>query len=72
MRLYIKAKPSAPCESVEKIDETHYIVAVTEPPVQGRANRAIIAALANHFNVSTSHVNIVSGHTSRQKVMEIM
>lgn len=44
MRIFVKAKPSASHESVEKIDETHYEVAVTEPPIQGRANRAIIGA----------------------------
>ncbi|MBI4225239.1 MAG: DUF167 domain-containing protein [Candidatus Sungbacteria bacterium] len=71
MRIFVAAKPGAKEERVEKIDETHFTVAVKEPPVQGKANRAIIKALAAYFNVPAWRVSIVSGHTSRQKVIEI-
>ena len=50
---------------------TEFIVSVKEPPVHGLANKAIIRALANHFNVAQSRIRIVSGHTSRQKVVEV-
>lgn len=68
----MQAKPSSREERVEKTDEAHFVVAVKEPPVEGRANAAIIRALAEHFGVATSCVRIVSGHTSRQKVVEII
>ncbi|MDP2705675.1 MAG: DUF167 domain-containing protein [bacterium] len=71
MRIFVSAKPAAREESIEKIDETHFVVAVKEPPIQGRANQAIIRALAEYFNVSSSQIAIVSGWTSRQKVIEI-
>ena len=71
MRIFVKAKPSASSERVEKIDETHYIVVVTEPPVQGRANSAIQKALANYLNVTPSQVRLVSGFSSRNKTFEI-
>jgi len=66
-RLIIRAKPSASDDAVIEISETEYIVSTTQPPLQGRANRAIIQLLADHLGVAASQVNIVSGRTSRTK-----
>ncbi|MDP1688623.1 MAG: DUF167 domain-containing protein [bacterium] len=71
MRISVKAKPNAFENKVEKIDDQNYIVSVTEPPVQGKANRAIIEELSNYFSTSISNVNIISGRTSRNKIIEI-
>lgn len=71
MTITVHAKPSAREEKVEKISETEYRVSVKEPPVQGRANAAIIKALAGYFGVSPSQVQIVHGHTSRTKIIAI-
>jgi uncharacterized protein (TIGR00251 family) len=37
------------------------------PPVEGKANRALQEFLAGRLGVSRSAVEILSGHTSRQK-----
>jgi len=71
VKLSITAKPLSKEERVEKIDDAHYTVAVKEPPIQGRANAAIIRALAEHFQVAPSRVRIVMGHTSRQKIVDV-
>jgi len=72
MRINIKARPGAKEEKVEKISDTEFVVSVKEPPVQGKANRAIINALAMYFGVGSVKVKIVSGWTLRQKVVEIL
>ncbi len=72
MRIMVKAKPNAKEEKVEKISDTEFIVSVKEPPVKGLANKAIIRTLADYFNVVQVRVRIVSGYTSRQKVVEIL
>ena len=71
MKIFVKAKPGARKEFVEKIDETNFVVAVKEPAKEGRANWAIERALAQHFKVSPSQVRIISGQKSRQKLVEI-
>lgn len=71
MKIFVKAKPGSKEEKVEKLDETHYKVSVKEPPVQGEANAAIIRALAEYFGISPLKVKIISGHTSRKKIIEI-
>lgn len=71
MRISVKAKAGAKKEFVEKISETEFIVSVKEPPVDGRANWAIARALAGYFDISPSRINIASGHSSKNKIVEI-
>lgn len=71
MKIFVKARPSAREEKVEKIDEQNYVVSVKEPPVRGKANNAIRNALAVYFKTGSSCVKITSGHTSRNKIIEI-
>lgn len=71
MKIYIKVKPKSKKEFVKKIDDTHYVVAVSEPPVDGKANNAVIDMLAEFFHKPKSQIFIVSGKSSRQKIMEI-
>lgn len=72
MKLFVAAKPRAKEEKVKKIDNTHFVVATKEPPIQGRANRAIIKILADYLNIAPSRLQIVSGHASRQKIVELL
>ncbi|MEK7147004.1 MAG: DUF167 domain-containing protein [Patescibacteria group bacterium] len=71
MQIFVKAKPNAKKESVEKIDGAHFIVAVKEPPRKGRVNEAIRKVLAEYFGIAVSRVHLVSGFSSRQKKFEI-
>ena len=72
MKIFVKAKPFAKEEKIEKISETNFVVWVKEPPIKGKANRAVVKALALHFNVAPSRVNLVSGSSSRQKIFEVL
>ena len=46
-------------------------VAVTAPPVDGRANAAVVEALAEAFGVRRADVSIVRGETGRRKTVRI-
>lgn len=71
MKIYIKAKTNAREEKIEKISKNRFKISVKESPVQGKANIAIVKALAKYFNVSPSAIRIVAGGTSRNKIVEI-
>jgi uncharacterized protein (TIGR00251 family) len=43
-------------------------IAVQAPPVEGRANEALIAFLAEMFSIPKSAVELVSGELARNKV----
>lgn len=72
MRINIKAKPGAREEKIEKIDDLNYIVSVKELPIKGKANDAIRNALAVYFKTGSSKVKIISGYSSRNKIIEII
>jgi len=46
-------------------------VYVSEPPLEGKANKAIIRALAEYYGVTKSSVRIVSGEHSKTKLIEV-
>jgi len=78
MKISVRAKPGAKTPRVEEVTglfknaaERQFVVAVKEPAKEGKANRAIERALAEYFSVPPSQVRIVSGQTSRDKVVEI-
>ncbi|PJA37619.1 hypothetical protein CO181_02780, partial [candidate division WWE3 bacterium CG_4_9_14_3_um_filter_43_9] len=49
MKIFVKAKPRAKNEKIEKIGEDCFKVSVKEPPEEGKANQAIVKALAEYF-----------------------
>jgi uncharacterized protein (TIGR00251 family) len=46
-------------------------LALTAPPVDGRANEACTAFFAELLNVPRSSVTIAAGHSSRNKVIRV-
>ena len=46
-------------------------LALTAPPLEGRANAAVIEFFAELFQIPRSSVTIASGETSRNKVVRI-
>lgn len=47
------------------------VVAVTAPAVDGRANDAVVRALADALGVPPRDVEIVRGHTARTKIVAV-
>ena len=71
MKISVKAKPGAREESVERVDDSNYVVSVKEQPEKGKANNAIRNALAVYFKTGSANVKIISGFSSRNKIIEI-
>ena len=46
-------------------------LALTAPPIEGRANEACIAFLAELLNVPRSSITIASGQNSRRKLIRV-
>jgi hypothetical protein len=71
MRIFVKVKSRAKKQTVEKVDDSHFIVSTFAIPQKGEANEAVIRLLAGHFDVAPSRVCLVSGMSAKQKVFEI-
>ena len=71
-KIFVKANPNSKKEFVKKISETNFVVAVKELPIKGKANQAIVKALADFMGIAPSRLKIISGAASRQKIIEII
>jgi uncharacterized protein (TIGR00251 family) len=70
MKIQVKVKPSSRTEELGREGDS-FMVKVKEPPQEGKANRAVIKLLAQHFGVPQSQIKILSGFRSRNKVIEV-
>jgi uncharacterized protein (TIGR00251 family) len=70
MKIQVKVKPNSRTEEVSQESDS-FIVKVKEPAREGKANQAVIKLLAEHFGVPKSRVTILSGFSSKNKVVEV-
>jgi uncharacterized protein len=68
--LTVRVRPRARTERLEW-DGSMLQLWVREPPADGRANAAVIRAVARWADVAPSQVRIVSGAAARNKLVEI-
>ncbi len=70
MKIDVKVVPNAKKEIVKKEGEI-WKVYLRVPPIEGKANKALIGLLADHFNVRKSQIEITKGLQSRNKTITI-
>ncbi|MDH5684136.1 MAG: DUF167 domain-containing protein [candidate division WOR-3 bacterium] len=70
MKIIIKVKPNSRAEKIEKT-ANGYLVYVKEPPIENKANQAVIKLLADYFKIPKSQISILSGLKSKQKIVEL-
>jgi uncharacterized protein (TIGR00251 family) len=70
-RINIYVQPRASKTMVAGMHDGCVKVRLAAPPVDGAANAALIEFVADSLRVAKSRVRIVSGQTSRRKVVEV-
>ena len=68
----VRIQPRASKNSISRMEGGSFKIRLTAPPVDGAANEALIGYLAKALAVSKSSVEIVSGHTAREKRIRII
>lgn len=71
MKISVKVKPNSKNESVKEVSKNNYIISVNSPPEDGKANKAVVKILAKYLNIKQWQIEIISGHTSKQKLINI-
>lgn len=70
--LAVRAQPGAKKTAIVGVygegDAAQLKIAVQAPPVEGRANEALVAFLAEAFDIPKRSVELVNGELSRSKV----
>jgi uncharacterized protein (TIGR00251 family) len=67
----LRVQPRASRNAVAGVMGDAIKLAITAPPVDGKANQAVVEYLAELLKVSKSSVTIVSGETGRNKLVAI-
>lgn len=67
----VRAHPGAKKSAITGLHGAALKVSLTTPPVEGRANDALIAFLADLLGVSRASITIASGRSSRNKVIRV-
>lgn len=70
--LSLRIQPRASKNEIIQREGGKIKVRLTAPPVDGAANEALILFLSDVLGVTRSHVEIMSGLTSREKIIRIM
>jgi len=71
MRILVKVKINSRTESIVQEGDV-FIVRVSEPPREGKANQAVIKLLAQQFGISKSKIRILKGFRSKNKLVELL
>lgn len=72
MKISVIAHPNAKKPRIEKDLLGTLHVYVHEPPLEGKANAAVIETLAEYFQIKRNQVILLSGEKSKDKVFEIV
>ena len=67
----VKVHPRARKNAITGVIGDALKLALTAPPVEGRANEACIQFFAEFLNVPRSSVTIAAGESSRQKLIRV-
>ena len=69
--LSVRVHPGARKNAVSGVHDGAVKISLTTPPVDGRANEALIAFVAEVLGIPRARVSLVAGATSRAKVLRV-
>ena len=69
--LKVKVKPGSRVDELTQLEDGSWQARVKAPPVDGKANAAVIELIAAHFGVRKAQVTVKSGASSRLKLIQI-
>ncbi len=70
--IQVKVKPNARTSRLELPgDDGPWLAQLKSPPVDGKANKELIALVAKHFGCPRSAITITAGHKGRLKRLRV-
>ncbi len=67
----VLVQPRASRPRIGPVRQDRLVVAVSAPPVDGAANRAVVELVAGALDVARSQVEVVRGESSRRKTLRV-
>lgn len=69
--LTIKVVPRANQNQIVGIEGDALKIRLNAPPVEGKANSALIQFLAEMLGVARTQIEIIAGHSARRKIVRV-
>lgn len=69
--LSVRIQPRASKNEIVPMENGGLKIRLTAPPVDGAANEALVKFLSDTLSITKSQIEIVSGHSSRNKIIRI-
>jgi uncharacterized protein (TIGR00251 family) len=69
--LTIKIVPRAQKNQIAGIEGDALKIRLNAPPVEGKANDALVEFLAKTLGIARAQIEIVAGHTARRKIVRV-
>ncbi|HKW36562.1 MAG TPA: DUF167 domain-containing protein [Burkholderiales bacterium] len=69
--IQVRVKPNSRVSGLARKEDGTWLARVKAAPVDGKANKELVALVADHFHCSKSAVSIKSGAAGRMKLVRI-
>ena len=69
--IQIKVKPNARVCALEELSDGTWLARIKSPPIDGKANKELVALIAKHFGLRKAQVSIKSGTSGRMKLVQL-
>ncbi len=71
MILIVKVKPNARTSALSQLTDGSWLAQVKAPPIDGKANKEMIALVAEHFRCPKAQVSLERGASGRLKRVRV-
>lgn len=72
MKISVIVHPNSKKSKIENDLLGYLHIYVKEPPLNGKANSAVIESLASHFSTKKSNIFLIKGAKSKNKIFDII
>lgn len=71
MKITLKIKPNSNKNEIIKVEDGFLVIKIKEPAIDGKANEGLVKFLSKLLKLPKSKIEILKGHTSPIKILEI-
>jgi len=68
----VRVQPGASKNEIMGVQEDALKIRISAPPIEGKANKALVQFLAKQLGLKRSQVEILNGHATRRKTIHII
>ena len=68
----VRVQPGASKNQIVGVQENALRIRISAPPLQGKANKALIQFLSKQLTVKRNQVEIITGHTNKTKTIHVI